>query len=97
MRHLQIIIRENGNAVFPSADFPILFHDAEEFLRDEGERLGLSGARKYHLLYDADTISQDDEDKLHKELKVIWNWWRTTQSDFHYREIGEVDLGNLDV
>lgn len=82
MRHLQVIIRENSNAVFPSADFPILFYDAEEFLRDEGKRLGLSHARPYHLLYDADTISQDSEEKLHEGLKVIWRFWEKAQS-FH--------------
>lgn len=97
MRHLQVIIRENSNAVFPSADFPILFYDAEEFLKNESDRLGLSGARTYHLVYDADTISQDNEGKLHEELRVLWNWWRTTQSDFHYRESGKVDLGDLSV
>jgi hypothetical protein len=97
VRHLQVIVQENSNTVFPSTDFPILFYDAEEFLRDEGDRLGLSGARTYHLLYDADTISQDNEEKLHEELRAMWNWWKVTQSDFHYREIGEVNLGNLDI
>jgi hypothetical protein len=58
MRHLQIIIREDSNSIFPSADSLILFYDAEVFLRDEGDRLGLTGARTHHLLYDADTISQ---------------------------------------
>jgi hypothetical protein len=80
MRHPQAIIRENSNAVFPSADFPILFYDAEEFLRDEGDRLGLSAARTYHLLYDADTISQDQEEKLHEELKMIWRLWEQAQA-----------------
>jgi hypothetical protein len=29
-------------------------------------------------------------------IEVIWQHWRITQSEFHYREAGEVDLGNLD-
>jgi hypothetical protein len=28
--------------------------------------------------------------------QVIWEHWRITQSEFRYREAGEVDLGNLD-
>jgi len=94
MRHLQAIIRENSNAVFPCADFPILFYDAEEFLRDEGDRLGLTGARTHHLLYDADTISQDSEEKLYEEPKVIWRFWEKTQS-FHGSP-AIVDLGEID-
>jgi hypothetical protein len=27
---------------------------------------------------------------------VRWNWWQITQSDYHRREVGVVDLGNLD-
>lgn len=29
-------------------------------------------------------------------LRIIWESWRITQSQFRYREIGVVDLGNLD-
>jgi hypothetical protein len=29
-------------------------------------------------------------------LKVCWQFWRVTQSDFRYREVGQVDLGEID-
>jgi hypothetical protein len=28
--------------------------------------------------------------------RVRWEWWRITQSEFRYREIGVVDLGDVD-
>jgi len=27
--------------------------------------------------------------------KVIWEWWRISQSEFHRREVGVVDLGDV--
>jgi hypothetical protein len=54
----------------------------------------LTGARTHHLLYDADTISQDSEEKLYEELKVIWRFWEKTQS-FH-GSLATVDLGEID-
>jgi hypothetical protein len=54
----------------------------------------LSGARTYHLLYDADTISQGDEEQLHAELKVSWRFWEKSQS-FHGLP-ATVDLGEID-
>jgi hypothetical protein len=38
-----------------------------------------------------------DESRKQSLLAVAWNWSRATQSAFHYRETGEVDLGNLGV
>jgi hypothetical protein len=29
--------------------------------------------------------------------RVIWNFWKLTQSDSHYRESGEIDLRDLSV
>ena len=29
-------------------------------------------------------------------LTVVYEFWRATQSQYHYREIGKVDLGALD-
>jgi hypothetical protein len=29
-------------------------------------------------------------------VRVIWEHWRITQSEYHYREAGEIDLGNLE-
>ena len=28
-------------------------------------------------------------------IKIVWEWWRITQSEYHNREVGEVDLGDL--
>jgi hypothetical protein len=28
-------------------------------------------------------------------LSVRWNWWRYAQSEFRYREAGEIDLGEV--
>jgi hypothetical protein len=28
--------------------------------------------------------------------KVIWEYWKIAQSEFHYREPGVVDLGEID-
>ncbi|MGA3293786.1 MAG: hypothetical protein ABSE45_07360 [Candidatus Acidiferrales bacterium] len=28
-------------------------------------------------------------------IRVIWEWWRVSQSQYHYKESGTVDLGDL--
>ena len=28
-------------------------------------------------------------------IRIVWEWWRIAQSEYHSREIGEVDLGDL--
>ena len=35
-------------------------------------------------------------DNCDANLKVVWNWWRYTQSEFRYREAGEIDLGEIE-
>lgn len=27
--------------------------------------------------------------------RVVWRWWEISQSEFHRREVGEVDLGEI--
>jgi hypothetical protein len=36
-----------------------------------------------------------EEPRRESLLRVVWNWWRPAQSEFHYRETGHVDLGDL--
>jgi len=31
-----------------------------------------------------------------QRLKIVYEFWRTTQSEYHYRPTGIVDLGDLD-
>ncbi len=28
-------------------------------------------------------------------IRIVWEWWRIAQSEYHSRETGEVDLGDL--
>lgn len=30
------------------------------------------------------------------EIRVTWEWWRITQSEYHYKPCYVIDLGNLD-
>lgn len=29
-------------------------------------------------------------------LKIVYAFWRATQSEYHYREVGEFDLGEIE-
>jgi hypothetical protein len=29
------------------------------------------------------------------QVKVTWQWWRISHSEYHYREPGELDLGEI--
>ena len=28
-------------------------------------------------------------------VKIVWKWWRITQSQYHDREVSEIDLGEI--
>lgn len=85
-RHLSIIVRRDGTP-FASRETLIHFADAaalESFIEEHGKDLDLAGHAVWH-------------ERETPELKIVWEFWRTAgmQSDFHRREIGIVDLGEI--
>lgn len=40
-------------------------------------------------------ISSDDSARV-GDVKVCWNWWRISQSQYRYRDAGEIDLGEIE-
>ena len=85
-RHLSIMVRRDGTP-FASREALIHFADAaalESFIEERGKDLDLAGHAFWH-------------ERETPELTIIWEFWRTAgmQSDFHRREIGIVDLGEL--
>lgn len=97
-RHLSIILRKDGSP-FASSETPIFFADQavlESFLEERGESLQLSGHRTWHLISDADKMSQGDQETELRGLRVTWRWWEITQSQYHFRgEPSQFDLGDI--
>jgi hypothetical protein len=71
-RHLSIILRKDGSP-FASSETPIVFADQaalDRFIEERGESLQLSGHRTWHLVSDADKMSQDEQEAELRGLRV---------------------------
>ena len=80
-RMKHLLLKANGEP-WPASNFPVFFRDRES-MRSMIEERGPHLASLQNV-------------RPANPIKVTWTWWRMSQSEFRYREIGEIDLGNFD-
>lgn len=91
----RLTMNENGSWPISSANIAIAFREEHSSMKN--------GARHEIVLILSPTmiehIRRNRARKLaarNEPVQVLWEPWRITQSEFRYREIGEVDLGCID-
>jgi hypothetical protein len=72
----------------------VLTDSIENFCEDAPEAIALLAQEEPSFSLHVDLVEQD---VVSDAIRVVWNFWQISQSDFHRRDCsGVVDLGCLD-